>query len=287
MTNISLTILNSALLSLIFASATINTAQYVAGNGLGLLNMISLPFWPKVFLAVLFMDFMLYVWHLLNHEIPFFWRFHRVHHSDLNMDVSTATRFHIGELAISAVIKICLIYFIGANLISVIIFESLLVLTAQFQHSSLSVAGPFEKVFWIFFVPPSMHRIHHSVKIHERNTNYGTILSVWDRLLGTLLKDIPQETIIIGVGPYREPERLGLPQSAPDAVYQTDKMISVIIPALNEEDNIRRCIEGLLKEDCDCEIIVADGGSTDKTADTPGVILGYQLFSPKEAAAYR
>ena len=211
-TNILLTILNSALLSLIFASATINTALYVSENHLGLLNMITLPFWPKVFLAVLFMDFMLYVWHLLNHEVPLFWRFHRVHHSDLNMDVSTATRFHIGELAISAVIKICLIYFIGANLISVIIFESLLVLTAQFQHSSLNVPELFEKVFWIFFVPPSMHRIHHSVKIHERNTNYGTILSVWDRVLGTLLKDIPQETIIIGVGPYREFEKLGLPR---------------------------------------------------------------------------
>jgi sterol desaturase/sphingolipid hydroxylase (fatty acid hydroxylase superfamily) len=154
---------------------------------------------------------MLYVWHLLNHEIPFFWRFHRVHHSDLNMDVSTATRFHIGELAMSAVIKICLIYFIGANLISVILFESLLVLAAQFQHSSLNVPESLEKVFWIFFVPPSMHRIHHSVKIQERDTNYGTILSVWDRLLSTLLKDIPQETIIIGVGPYREPEKLGLP----------------------------------------------------------------------------
>ena len=211
MTNISLTILNSVVLSLVFASVTINTALYVSENHLGLLNMISLPSGLKLFLAVIFMDFMLYVWHLLNHEVPFFWRFHRVHHSDLNMDVSTATRFHIGELTISAVIKICLIYFIGANLISVIIFEGLLVLTAQLQHSSLNVPEAFEKVFWIFFVPPSMHRIHHSVKIHERNTNYGTILSIWDRLLGTLLKDIPQETIIIGVGPYREPKKLGLP----------------------------------------------------------------------------
>lgn len=211
MTNISLTVLNSAILSLIFAAATINTAMHVSGNRLGLLNIISLPLWAKVFLTVLFMDFMLYAWHLLNHEIPFFWRFHRVHHSDLNMDVSTATRFHIGELSLSAVIKIGLIYFIGADLVSVIIFESLLVLTAQFQHSSLKVPESFEKVFWIFFVPPSMHRIHHSVKIHERDTNYGTILSVWDRLLGTLLKDIEQEKIIIGLGPYREPEKLGLP----------------------------------------------------------------------------
>jgi len=210
-TNISLTVLNSAVLSLVFASATINTALYVTENNLGLLHMISLPLWLKVFLAVVFMDFMLYVWHLLNHEVPLFWRFHRVHHSDLNMDVSTATRFHIGELAISAVIKICLIYFIGANLIGVIIFESLLVLSAQFQHSSLNVPESFERFFWIFFVPPSMHRIHHSVKIHERDTNYGTILSVWDRLLGTLLKDIPQEAIVIGVGAYRESEKLGLP----------------------------------------------------------------------------
>jgi sterol desaturase/sphingolipid hydroxylase (fatty acid hydroxylase superfamily) len=210
LTNVSLTVLNSLILTVVFAAATVNTALHVSANHIGLLNMVSLPFWVKVFIAVLFMDFMLYIWHLLNHEVPLFWRFHRVHHSDLNMDVSTATRFHIGELAISAVIKIGLIYFIGANLISVIIFESLLVFTAQFQHSSLRVPAWFERIFWILFVPPSMHRIHHSVKIVERDTNYGTILSVWDRILGTLLKDIDQEGIVIGVGPYREPEKLGL-----------------------------------------------------------------------------
>ena len=209
-TNVSLTVMNSFILTILFATATVNTALHVSANHLGLLNMISLPLWLKAFFVVLFMDFMLYVWHLLNHEVPLLWRFHRVHHSDLNMDVSTATRFHIGELAISAVLKIGIIYFIGADLLSVFIFESLLVLTAQFQHSSLAASSWFEKAFWVLLVPPSMHRIHHSVKIAERDTNYGTILSVWDRMLGTLLRDVDQEKIVIGVGPYREQERLKL-----------------------------------------------------------------------------
>jgi sterol desaturase/sphingolipid hydroxylase (fatty acid hydroxylase superfamily) len=209
-TNVSLTVMNSFILTTLFAAATVDTALYVSANHLGLLNMISLPLWLKAFAAVLFMDFIFYVWHLLNHEVPLFWRFHRVHHSDLNMDVSTATRFHIGELAISAVLKIGLIYFIGADLLCIFIFESLLVLTAQFQHSSLATPSWFEEVFWVLFVPPSMHRIHHSVKIAERDTNYGTIFSIWDRMLGTLLRDIEQEKIVIGVGPYREQERLKL-----------------------------------------------------------------------------
>src|SRR5512134_3504888 len=129
-TNVSLTVMNSFILTMLFAAATVDTALYVSANHLGLLNMISLPLWLKAFAAVLFMDFIFYIWHLLNHEVPLFWRFHRVHHSDLNMDVSTATRFHIGELAISAVLKIGLIYFIGADLLSIFIFDSLLVLTA-------------------------------------------------------------------------------------------------------------------------------------------------------------
>jgi len=113
--NISFTIFNSILLNLIFSAAIISTAAYVQTNGLGILNLIEGPACLKILATVAFMDFMLYVWHLLNHKMPFFWRFHRVHHSDLNMDVSTATRFHIGELAISAVIKICIIFFLGAS----------------------------------------------------------------------------------------------------------------------------------------------------------------------------
>jgi sterol desaturase/sphingolipid hydroxylase (fatty acid hydroxylase superfamily) len=210
--NIALTLFNSLLLQLVFSSAIVGTAVYVQSHKLGVLNMVEIPPWLKVFVTVAFMDFMLYVWHLLNHEMPFLWRFHRVHHSDLNMDVTTATRFHFGELAVSAVIKISIIFFLGASTLAVLVFESLLVLCAQFQHSSLKVPKWFEATFWILFVPPSMHRIHHSVIIKERNTNYGTIFSLWDRILGTLLSNVNQGNIRIGVGAYRKPDKLNFHQ---------------------------------------------------------------------------
>jgi sterol desaturase/sphingolipid hydroxylase (fatty acid hydroxylase superfamily) len=196
--NVALTVFNSLLLQLVFAGAIVSTATYVT------------PPWARILATVAFMDFMLYVWHLLNHEVPFLWRFHRVHHSDLNMDVSTGTRFHIGELAMSAVIKISLVFFIGASPVGVAIFESTLVFCAQFHHSSLKTPQWFETLFWILFVPPSMHRIHHSVVIKERDTNYGTIFSIWDRWLGTLLTGTDQGRIRIGVGAYRKPEKLNL-----------------------------------------------------------------------------
>ena len=200
--NIGMSLMNSILLTVIFRGAIIASAAYAQSQNAGVLNMLDFPQWFRVLATLVFMDFMLYVWHLLNHEMPLLWRFHRVHHADLNMDVSTATRFHIGELMISAVIKMGLVYFIGADLLAVIIFESALVLSAQFHHSSLRVPVWFEKYFWILFVPPSMHRIHHSVVIKERNTNYGTVFSLWDRFFGTMRSGLDQDRIKIGVGAY-------------------------------------------------------------------------------------
>jgi len=210
--NLSMTIFNSIVLNLLFATAIVGTAVYVQEQKIGVLSYIMAPQWVKILITVAFMDFILYVWHLLNHEVPFLWRFHRVHHSDLNMDVSTATRFHIGELIISAVIKIALIYLIGASPLGVLIFESALVLCAQFHHSSLKVPKWFETIYWVLFVPPSMHRIHHSVIIKERDSNYATIFSLWDRFMGTLTTDVNQSRIKIGVGAYRNPKKLNLHQ---------------------------------------------------------------------------
>ena len=208
--NLGLTAINSAFLSLVAAGAVVATAAYVTENKLGVLNLLALPGWIKVLATLAFMDFMLYVWHLLNHEMPFLWRFHRVHHVDLNMDASTATRFHLGELLISALIKIGLVFFIGADLIGLLIFESALVLFAQFHHSSLRIPAWLDSAWLIFSIPPSAHRVHHSVKIRERNTNYGTIFSFWDRVLGTLKTDVDQDGIIIGVGGHFEERKLGL-----------------------------------------------------------------------------
>jgi sterol desaturase/sphingolipid hydroxylase (fatty acid hydroxylase superfamily) len=206
--NLGIGVFNSILLNLLFASFIIQTAAYGTTRQIGVLNLWPLPYWVKVVTTVVFLDLILYVWHLMNHEIPFFWRFHRVHHSDLNLDVSTASRFHMGELSISAVIKIGLIFFLGADLFSVVLFDSLVVLTSQFQHSSLTVPVRFERLYWTLFVPPSMHRIHHSVVIKERNSNYGTIFSLWDRILETLLSQIDQARILIGIGAYQKPEKL-------------------------------------------------------------------------------
>lgn len=208
--NISLSLINSVVLAYLFGALLLATTAYVTSRNIGLMNLVGLPEWLKVIVFVVVMDFLLYVWHLLNHEMPLMWRFHRVHHADLNMDVTTATRFHIGELAISAIIKISLVYLLGASLTAVLVFETLLVAAAQFQHSSVRVSEAFERRWWTLFVPPSMHRIHHSVKIRERDTNYGTIFSLWDRVCGTLLTDVDQDGIRIGVGAYRKPEKLNL-----------------------------------------------------------------------------
>jgi len=206
--NLAFTGFNNIILSLLFAAATVQACQYVSVNRLGILNSIEMPHWQKTLLTIIILDFMLYIWHLLNHVVPFLWDLHRVHHCDLNMDVSTATRFHIGELAISKVITICLILFLGVDVYGLFLFETLVIMATQFHHSSLKISVWIENFFWILFVPPSMHRIHHSVVIKERDSNYGIIFSLWDRILGTLLTDIDQTEIRIGVGSYQRQEKL-------------------------------------------------------------------------------
>ena len=209
--NLSLAFFNSLILHVVFSTTIITTAHYVTNNKLGVMNleqMSGLPNWLRILLIIVVLDFVLYIWHVLNHLIPLFWRFHRVHHSDPNMDVSTATRFHIGELAISAVIKIALIFFVGPAITTVIIYECAVVFCAQFHHSSLKVPRWLEYVLWILFVPPSMHRIHHSVIRKEMDSNYGTIFSVWDRIVGTLVTRVDQGKIDIGIGAYQDTAKL-------------------------------------------------------------------------------
>jgi len=207
--NLSLAALNAVLINLAFGAAVAATTATVAADRLGALNRLDLPGWARLLAAIAILDFTQYVWHLLNHQVPLLWRFHRVHHSDPNMDVSTATRFHAGELALSALIRIGLIFFLGLDLLSLAVFESLSNLAAQFHHSSLKAPAWIEQAWWLLFVPPSMHRIHHSVVIRERDTNYGVIFSIWDRVMGTLVSEVDQAGIRIGMGAYPRAERLG------------------------------------------------------------------------------
>ena len=207
-TNMGLTIFNCVMIKLVFVVLIINCAIYVTEKKLGLFNMVHIPYWLKLFATVIFMDFMYYVMHMLNHQIPLMWRFHRIHHSDLDMDVSTATRYHTGEMIIATIVKIGFVFFIGADLVGLVLSESILIITEQFHHSNIRIPLLFEKVYGVLFVPPSMHRIHHSVENEERNSNYGTTFSFWDKFFGTFLTNVDQERIWIGVNGHLQIKKL-------------------------------------------------------------------------------
>ncbi len=208
--NLPLSIINGAVYHACYFTVIMGVIVLAADNQLGLLNSLSLPWWLQTALGIIILDFFIYIWHLLNHEVPFFWRFHRVHHSDMNMDVSTSNRFHLGELMLSGLLRLAVVYTFGISLTTYFLFEILVNLSIQFHHSSIRISPVFEKFWMLLLVPPSMHRIHHSVKIGERDSNYGVLFSIWDRLLGTLTSGIAQEQIVIGIGSHRNFERLNL-----------------------------------------------------------------------------
>ncbi|OGQ98243.1 MAG: hypothetical protein A2505_10620 [Deltaproteobacteria bacterium RIFOXYD12_FULL_55_16] len=207
--NLPLSIMNGALYHLLYSSALVALIFSGQEKQLGLLNAWPLPDWLKIVAGILILDFFIYLWHLLTHVLPFLWRFHRVHHSDLNMDVTTGNRFHLGEFLFTGLIRLAVIYTFGIPLAAYLLFEILVNLCVQFHHSSLRVPIRFERMWALLFVPPFLHRIHHSVRIRERDTNYGVIFSLWDRLLGTLLTTVAQEEIVIGLGSHRDIEQLG------------------------------------------------------------------------------
>lgn len=207
--NLPLSILNGVLYHILFAGSITMLLVATGRNENGLLHLVSMPWALQVTLGVLLLDFSIYLWHLLNHVVPLLWRFHRVHHSDMNMDVSTANRFHFGEILLSGLVRLAVIHLFGIPLLSYLLFEMLVNLSIQFHHSSIRVNHRFQRFWALLLVPPFLHRIHHSVKIRERDANYGVILSVWDRLLGTLVTDVDQESIVIGIGSHRDFEKLG------------------------------------------------------------------------------
>jgi len=208
--NLPLSIINGVLYHGLFAGSIAMLLVATGRDEHGLLNLVDMPFPLKAALGVLLLDFSIYLWHLLNHAVPLLWRFHRVHHCDMNMDVSTANRFHVGEILLSGLVRLAVIHVFGIPIVSYLLFEILVNLSIQFHHSSIRVNHGFERVWALLFVPPFLHRIHHSVKIRERDANYGVICSIWDRIFGTLVTDVDQDTIVIGIGSHRDSEQLGL-----------------------------------------------------------------------------
>ncbi|APX12482.1 sterol desaturase family protein [Tateyamaria omphalii] len=159
-----------------------------AGNqGWGLFNALSLPIWIEVIAAILILDFIIWAQHLITHKVPILWRLHRVHHADVDMDVTTAIRFHPVEIGLSMLIKIGAVYLLGPAALAVILFEIILNGTAMFNHANIRLPLWLDATLRRVLVTPDMHRVHHSVHRHEHDSNYGFSLSIWDRMFGTYI----------------------------------------------------------------------------------------------------
>jgi|SRR6267142_1420376 len=176
----------------------------------GLLKCVPLPLWLEVTLAVVLMDYTLYLWHVLMHRLPFLWRFHIVHHVDLDLDASTALRFHAGELSIATGWRVAQVVFIGVSPLSLSVGQTFLLLSVLFHHSNIRLPIEVERLLNRVLVTPRMHGIHHSIVEDETNANWSSGLTLWDWLHGTLRLNIPQDWITIGVPAYRAPEEVGL-----------------------------------------------------------------------------
>ena len=188
-TNWAIVIIDSAILRLLLASAAAGTALWAEANGYGLFNMIEVPTWVAVLVSFLILDFAIWFAHLASHKVPLLWVVHRTHHADVDIDVSTAIRFHPIEIILSMLWKMLFVVLLGAPAISVLIFEIVLNGAAMFNHSNLKLPLWLDRIIRPFLVTPDMHRVHHSIIHNETDSNYGFNLSVWDRMFGTLTDD--------------------------------------------------------------------------------------------------
>jgi sterol desaturase/sphingolipid hydroxylase (fatty acid hydroxylase superfamily) len=185
--NIGLVVLNTVVVRLVFPTAAVGVAAYAAEQQWGLFNQVSAPGWLAVVATVIILDGIIYMQHVMFHAVPAFWRLHRVHHADLDFDVTTGSRFHTIEILLSMLIKFAAIVLLGPPLVAVVVFEVLLNAMAMFNHSNVRLPLLLDRVLRLLVVTPDMHRVHHSHLAHETNSNFGFNLSFWDRLFGTLV----------------------------------------------------------------------------------------------------
>ena len=204
--NIGLIVTSSVLVRFIIPTAAVGVALHVEQDNLGFLNHFDFSAVTQFILAFILMDLAIYFQHVIFHALPMFWRFHRVHHSDLDCDITTGLRFHPFEILISIIFKFVVIISIGAPVIAVVCFEIILNAASMFTHSNIKIPLSLEKIVRWTIVTPDMHRIHHSVNENETNSNFGFFISVWDRLFGTYI-DKPKEgqkNMEIGLHEFRQ-----------------------------------------------------------------------------------
>ena len=205
--NLGLVFFNSIILRLLFPAAAVGMAVFAGQQGWGLFNYREVSFLVAVMASVVIMDFIIYLQHVMVHAVPILWRFHRVHHADLDFDVTTGARFHPFEIILSMLIKFAIILLLGPPLVAVVIFEVVLSTTAMFNHANVRLPQSLDRWLRWMVVTPDMHRVHHSIHDDETNSNFGFNLPWWDRLFGTY-RDQPRDGhqgMTIGIHRYREP----------------------------------------------------------------------------------
>lgn len=186
-TNLGIVIVDSLALRVIVPVLAVGTAHYASETNIGLFNIVAINEWAAFILSLFLLDALIYGQHVLMHKIPILWRLHRMHHTELGLDVTSAVRFHPIEIILSMVIKMTFVLIMGIPAAAVIVFEILLNGLALFNHSNLKLPGPLEKLLRVFIITPEIHWIHHSEINSETNSNFGFNLCIWDKIFGTYL----------------------------------------------------------------------------------------------------
>ena len=210
--NIGVVVLDTSLVRLLFPTAAVGVALLAEQHGWGLFHALGAPAWLAVIASVILLDLAIYLQHVLFHAVPVLWRLHRMHHADLDFDVTTGARFHPIEILLSMGIKIGVVAALGAPAVAVLIFEVLLNATSMFNHGNVRLPERFDRVLRWLVVTPDMHRVHHSVLPRETNSNFGFNLPWWDRLFGTYRAQpaAGHDGMTIGIEQFRDPRELRL-----------------------------------------------------------------------------
>jgi len=210
--NLGIVAVDTLLVRILFPATAVGLALVAEARGFGLFNALSVPAWVGVAASVLLLDLVIYLQHVLLHAVPALWRLHRMHHADLEFDVSTGLRFHPIEILLSMAIKFAVIAALGTPAVAVLIFEVLLNATSMFNHGNVRVAPAIDRILRWLVVTPDMHRVHHSILARETNSNFGFNLPWWDRLFGTYRAQpsAGHEAMTIGIEQFRDPRELGL-----------------------------------------------------------------------------
>jgi sterol desaturase/sphingolipid hydroxylase (fatty acid hydroxylase superfamily) len=208
--NLALGLLNTAVIALVFAGLWVLAAEWAATERVGLLHLLTdragLPAWAHVVLAVLLLDAWTYAWHRMNHRVPFLWRFHRVHHSDAGMDVTTASRFHVGELVLSSALRVPIVAGLGVYAWELLLYETLMFAVVQFHHANVGLPARLDRALRAVIVTPNLHKVHHSRLQPETDSNYSALFSWWDRIFRSFRLCERPEEIEFGLEQFDAPE---------------------------------------------------------------------------------